>query len=383
MEKSVLNSKLAAKLESLRGTTRRQAKYEIIRDFLLEELKGGVYAPGDALPSENQLIAKLGVARNTVRQAIDELATRGVVRRVQGKGNFFVGRRSDDKQLAVFSLILPEISHSLYPPLAKGFDNQAGLRQRQILLCNTDFDVNKQGNLVLQMIEKNVAGVALVPALSAPTPAFHVRQLQLHNIPVVLCHRPVAEVSAPLVTWDAAKVARLAGRTLAGLGHRRIAYFARTRYNLTEMHERSLRQTLEESGLELPGNYVCYGESPVDLDAQLEIHTETLEPLVKCSKPVTAIFCNDDNEAEVVYFSLGKLGVRIPEDVSLMGFGDSRFRSGAFFSRLSSVVIDEYKLGSRAAELLHEMQTGQRPIDSGQVIYKQISLWEGRTIAAV
>jgi len=40
-------------------------------------------------------------------------------------------------------------------------------------------------------------------------------------------------------------------------------------------------------------------------------------------------------------------------------------------------------LGSRAAELLHEMQTGQRPIDSGQVIYKQISLWEGRTIAAV
>ncbi len=66
-----------------------------------------------------------------------------------------------------------------------------------------------------------------------------------------------------------------------------------------------------------------------------------------------------------------------------MGFGDSRFRSGAFFSRLSSVVIDEYKLGSRAAELLHEMQTGQRPIDSDAVIYKQISLWEGRTITAV
>jgi GntR family transcriptional regulator, arabinose operon transcriptional repressor len=306
-----------------------------------------------------------------------------VIRCVQGKGNYFVGRRSDGEQLAVFSLILPEISHSLYPPLAKGFDDQAGLRQRQVLLCNTDFDVHKQGNLVLQMIEKHVAGVALVPALSAPTPAFHVRQLQLHNIPVVLCHRPVAEVSAPLVTWDVAKVARVAGRTLAGLGHRRIAYFARTRYSVTELHERSLRQTLEESGLELPGNHVSYGESPMTLDDHLDLRIEALKPLVKGLNPVTAIFCNDDNEAEVVYYSLGRLGVRIPDDVSLMGFGDSRFRSGAFFSRLSSVVIDEYKLGSRAAELLHEMQIGQRPIDSDEVIYKPISLWEGRTIAAV
>ena len=159
--------------EVRRGTPLRP-KYEVIKEILVEGLESGHYDPGSALPSENTLIRKLGVARNTIRQAIDELVKDGLVKRIQGKGNYFIrnGTNGSEGRLAVFSLILPEISRGLYPTLAKGFDNQAGSLHQQILLCNTDFDINKQGNIILQMIERGVAGVALVPALAPPDTGF-------------------------------------------------------------------------------------------------------------------------------------------------------------------------------------------------------------------
>ncbi|ARN56180.1 GntR family transcriptional regulator [Sedimentisphaera salicampi] len=377
---------LSGKLAGLRGAMRSRPKYEIIKEFLIEELSSGNYQPGQALPSENMLIDRLGVARNTVRNAIDELVKEGYVRRVHGKGNFFTKNpnSSKEEQLAVLSLLLPEISHGIYPVLAKGFDHCAGLKRHQVLLCNTDFNISKQGDIILQMLDKNVSGVAMVPALKPQTPAYHAAQLQRHNIPVVFCHRPVAGVSAPLITWDAAEVAKLAGRTLVENGHKRIAYFARTRYSLTAVHENALRQTLGDCGLELPAKNIFYGNGPGEgPDYQLQKRMDALKPMVGGADPITSIFCNDDEEAELVQFALKELGLRIPEDVSLIGFGDRHARNGVFLDRLTSVTIDEYELGGRAAKVLDEMRTGQRPLDSDEVIYKPLALYQGKTVAQI
>ena len=375
-----------SKLESLRGLKSSRPKYELIKDFLLSELTNGNYKPGDALPSENKLIKKLGVARNTVRQAVDELAKDGLVKRIQGKGSYFTNHGNNngpEEQLQIFSLLLPQISHSLYPVLVKGFDHQAGESHLQVMLCNTDFDINKQGNIILQMIEKNVAGVAMVPALTPATPAFHIHQLQRNNIPVVLCHRPVAGASAPLITWEAKSVAQLAGKTLLEHGHRRIAFFAHSRYSLTETYEECLRQILQDFDADLPADNVHYGSSPTDMDSEMKAAAEVLRVMMRGSEPVTAIFCNDDEEAELLYYVLLELGIRVPEDVSLMGFGDYHSRDGVFLRRLTSVTIDEYEVGIRAAKVLFEMRAGQRPIDSEEVIYKPLVLSEGDTVATI
>jgi GntR family transcriptional regulator of arabinose operon len=372
------------RLEKVRRENPSRAKYEVIRDFLLEGLGSGYFNQGSALPSESILIKKLGVARSTIRQAIDELAKDGLVKRVQGKGNYFTrnGTNGTDERLTVLSLILPEISRGLYPVLAKGFDHQASDLNQQVLLCNTDYDINKQGNIILQMIEKGVAGAVMVPALDPLTPAFQVRQLQRNNIPVVFCHRAVSGVSAPLITWDAEAVARMAGETLINKGHRRIAYFARTKYALSEMHKDSLRRTLLDAGLELPDHCTFFGNSP-NVNGELQLRIKALKALLSGSDPVTAIFCNDDNEAELVHYALVELGIRVPDDVSLIGFGDCHLRDGVFLNRLTSVVIDEYELGVKAAKLLSEMQAGKRPIDSEEVIYKPLSLYEGESVAQI
>lgn len=63
----------------------RIAKYEIIKEELIEKIKSGVYQPGDELPSENALIDQYNVSRITVRRAIDELYLLDYIEKKQGK----------------------------------------------------------------------------------------------------------------------------------------------------------------------------------------------------------------------------------------------------------------------------------------------------------
>jgi len=372
-------------LDKLRGATRERPKYEVIKEFLLEEFMKGSYSDGEALPSENTLAKTVGVARSTVRQAIGELENEGLVKRIQGKGSYFVGNSKQNavQQLEVFSLIVPDIARGLYPTLTKGFDHQAGLTHQQIMVCNTNFDISKQGNIILQMIDKNVVGVVLVPALSPPTPPFHVRQLQKNGIPVVFCHRPVPECTAPLITWSAEEVARMAGQAFLDKGHRRIAYFARYRYLQTEGYENGLRQVLTEHGADLPPTRVFYGSDLVDTPQERTMKSQALKSMLETNEPITAIFCHDDDEAELIHHLAMEMGIRVPEHLSLIGFGDSHDRTGVFRSRLSSVAVNEFDIGARAARVLQEMIGGERLVDSDEVIYKSLTLVEGTTLGAV
>lgn len=63
-------------------------KYEELEQKLEEEIKKGVYKPGDKIPSENELPGKYGVSKNTARKAINELLKKGLIYRIQGKGTF-------------------------------------------------------------------------------------------------------------------------------------------------------------------------------------------------------------------------------------------------------------------------------------------------------
>ena len=69
----------------------------------------------------------------------------------------------------------------------------------------------------------------------------------------------------------------------------------------------------------------------------------------------TAIFASFDSVAELIYLLLLRLGLRVPEDISLVGFG-ATVRSSAILRRITSVTVDEMRIGNRAVELLDRMR---------------------------
>ena len=187
----------------------------------------GKYGPGDSLPSENKLVSMSGFARNTVRQALAELEKEGFLTKVKGKGTF-VSEGFNKKEapsarpLDLYGLVVPYIGDMTYAVLGKGFDDAACRSHQQMVICDTSNDVHKQGDVIFQLLDKGIGGLAVVTVVSGPTPPHQIRYLQEKGIPVVLCHRPVDNVSAPLVTWDAEKVGRMATEKILTLGHKKI-----------------------------------------------------------------------------------------------------------------------------------------------------------------
>ena len=66
--------------------------YLQLREIIRNRIEEGEYLPGTAIPSENKLAETYGINRLTVRNAVDTLVNEGILRRVQGKGVFVVGR---------------------------------------------------------------------------------------------------------------------------------------------------------------------------------------------------------------------------------------------------------------------------------------------------
>src|SRR5690606_3192507 len=198
-----------------------QRKYQRILDHLMAEIFTGRLAPGNALPTEAELCRSLGMSRGTVRQALAELESSGFIYRVQGRGTFVTTeqQRQSRQQQDVFALIAPQLREGLYPSLVHGFEQATAGCQHQAVVSNSGNDVAKQGDLVLQMIDRAVGGVAMVPTTASATPVYQIRQLQEHQIPVVFCHRSVEGVSAPCVTWSGREVGLKAGAALRELGH--------------------------------------------------------------------------------------------------------------------------------------------------------------------
>ena len=88
--------------------------YRQVKDVLMRRIADGVWAAGNALPSEPDIAADLGVSHGTVRKALDELAAENLVVRRQGKGTF-VARHDEERILFQFFKLIPDSGERRFP----------------------------------------------------------------------------------------------------------------------------------------------------------------------------------------------------------------------------------------------------------------------------
>lgn len=361
-------------------------KYERLKASISTAISEGRILPGDALPPEKTLSAQLNVARNTVRQALQDLEQEGLLKRIHGKGTFVSEdalsrlREGSENGLSLYALIVPEAQSDFYSSLLYGFDDAAYKQQHQVIICSTDNNLDKQAQVILSLMDKRVAGVTIVPATTPSTPAYHIRQLQQQGIPVVLCHRGVPGVQAPLLSMPYREIGRCAAEAAIRHGHRRAAIISSTRTPYATQFEKGIRETFAAVDGVLPDAFVVYDDrlvlTPQEHERELYDHLERL-----CDHPnrPTVIFTSFDPVAEMIYLLLPRFKLQVPQDISLVGFGGSR-RDGAIVRRLSSVQINLASTAQRAVELLDEMTRGKRDINDEETLLLPVTMGEGDTL---
>jgi LacI family transcriptional regulator, repressor for deo operon, udp, cdd, tsx, nupC, and nupG len=175
-------------------------------------------------------------------------------------------------------------------------------------------------------------------------------------------HVVALEVSPPgmaSVRFDTERGTELAIRHLLDLGHTRFGHLGSELDAETfRLRRETLLRVLGEAGLE-PGPYA---RAPFRFD-------EAAGPaltLFDVPAPPTAVYCDDDLLAGGVYLAARERGLRIPDDVSVVGFDDLPFAK-VFDPPLTTIRIDPEALGSEAFELLAALMAGE-PDPPGRIL---------------
>ncbi|MEX0643380.1 MAG: GntR family transcriptional regulator [Pirellulales bacterium] len=363
---------------------------------LIEQIESGEYAPGAKLPTYRELMRQHDLTSGTVSYAMSILAEQGHVAKRHGSGVFALSPGasvsdtntgeslgwSSKPSSGLIALVVPEIKSGLYLSLQAGMEKSSRERSEQLITVTTGADVGQQADVLIQLLDRGVAGIAMVPPYSS-VPPHHLRMLQKQNIPLVLLHRGVPGIHAPVISIPFEDIGRLAGQALVKQGHQHVAIALGQRSDVGDSYLRGFRAGLKLGRIELPDEYVMWPDHPLitaqDCADKLEFFKDSLGRMKHTADRPTAIFATFDRIGELAYLAAIQVGLSVPGDLSLICFGD-KHRVGAILPRLSTIAVDEFETGRKACELLAGMQIGSRSMLSDEVIEVSVSLDPAETL---
>jgi len=184
------------------------SKPQLLKTALLDSLQDGSFKVGDRFPSEPELIARYGVSRATVREAIISLEQDGWLRRLQGKGTFVSERPVIHRTIGVIAPYLyatdsPDFraGTDVIPLLMQSIEHHARKKGVSISLYLDNMEVETERENLLKMVERGVDGV-LMFYIGGATNLDCLAKIQAANIPLLLFDRYIEELPIDAVTSD-------------------------------------------------------------------------------------------------------------------------------------------------------------------------------------
>lgn len=316
-----------ATAEGERLVTSGGPRYRQIYEELHAAIQDGSLRPGDRLPSEAELGKRYGVSRITVAKAVNDLQLQGLVTRQPGSGTHVLAPASSTGR--VFGLLIPDLGRTeIFEPICQGM-MQSPLAKPHSLLWGHSMPGGAEQEqdaeqLCHQFVAQKVSGVffaplELTPAKDAVNKRI-VAALEHARIGMVLldrCYAPYpARSKYDLVGIDNRRAGFLIAQHLLAHGAKRIAFVAMPLSASTVAARiAGYREALLAYGIGLEQDMVCFGD-PDDADFIQKILTEY--------RPDAIVGANDFTAARVMK-ELEKLGIRVPEDIRIVGIDDVKY----------------------------------------------------------
>ncbi|OJU41380.1 MAG: LacI family transcriptional regulator [Microbacterium sp. 69-10] len=242
-------------------------------------------------------------------------------------------------------LVIPDIGNPFFAEVARGAEDRAAEAGMTVLLGNSDeSDVRQEAHLELFQ-EQRVNGVLLTPASDDLS---SLRRFTDAGMPVVLVDHEVDEGGIPSVSVDDVEGGRLAVKHLLDAGRRRIAYVSGPR-SVRQVAERL--QGAQAAVAEVPGATLEVVEQASLTVLQGRAAGEALAARAEQDRPDAVFAANDLIAVGLLQAFSFASGVRVPEDIAMIGYDDIDFASATVVP-LSSVRQPARLLGRTGVELL-------------------------------
>jgi LacI family repressor for deo operon, udp, cdd, tsx, nupC, and nupG len=263
----------------------------------------------------------------------------------------------------VVMVVLPSVGDPFFTEVVKGIREIAGKQGYSILINETQFNTLTADEVGAMIVSRRADGIVLLATMSP----FGNEVLSARNhrvLPIVIgCETISSELAVfPSVHIDNAAAAQEATCYLISAGHRRIAFIYGLKQSLlTKDREEGYRAAMHK--MDLPVDPAWVREGMLTLEGGIQ----ATEKLLQLDNRPTAIFCATDEMAMGCYHALNAAGLRIPEDISVVGFDDIRY-ARIMNPPLTTIYQPAEEIGKRVMlRLLQEIQHGQSE-KSGQEI---------------
>jgi LacI family transcriptional regulator len=262
-----------------------------------------------------------------------------------------IARSLVTKSTQTIAFLLPDITNPFYAALVSGIQDSALARDHTMLLCTTEGDPEREEQYLNLLRAKSVDG-ALVDGLVLPSD--RIARFVREGFAIVCLDRDIDSRSIPLVQVDNRRGGRMAVEYLLGLGHTEIAHVTGVRdLRISEDRLEGFRDAHKNVGVVLDERSITEGNFTE------EGGYEATRRLLDDHVPFTAVFAANDLSALGVVTALTQSGLRVPEDVSVVGFDDLRL--AAYMSPpLTTVHQPAAEIARRATEILIDLTHGMK-----------------------
>jgi GntR family transcriptional regulator, arabinose operon transcriptional repressor len=342
----------------------RISKHRRVFDHLLVNIQSGTLKPGDRLPSEAELGRLFEASRITVAKAVHDLQRMGLVTRRPGAGTHVLAESQPSGR--TFGLLIPELGLTeIFEPICNGMMRTQFARPDALLWSNSSVSVQDSAQAAEQMVQsfisQRVAGVFFAPLeLTSEKDTANrriARALDRAQIPFVLldrCYMPWPERSAhDLVGIDNRRAGYIATEHLLGHGVRQLVFLGEEHAaNTVDARITGFHEALRLHSVRPDWEPVWRGSAQ---------DQAFVRRMLDEAQPGGIICANDLTAARLMQTLLG-FGVRIPDDVRIVGMDDVRY-ANLLPVPLTTVHQDCAGIGAVAmATMLERLEHPELPI---------------------
>ena len=324
---------------------------EQVYEELKDKIRQHVYPAGTCLPKEVILASELGVSRQTLRAALERLASEKWVERISGKGTFVYSKTEKSTKILVIRRNCKHIANSsfyFFPYMREAAEKL----NVKLIFCFSELLLLKPIREIVQQIQRGAyQGILCFESnFNGNEPILQI--LKEIQIPVLLPHVNRNDhfiTGFPAMGMDYATMIKDGLHYLASKGHYSIAH-------ITDKYMRGFTpedyfRCIEILSLDPNPDLLCICNDGFEG----RLTQRKIERLLTRIRPIpTALFCFSDFFALQAYKVLKQKGIRIPQDVAVLSIG-GQFSSEFWDPPLSAIEYNDQRIGVTAINLLLDL----------------------------
>ncbi|PKR84574.1 GntR family transcriptional regulator [Heyndrickxia camelliae] len=344
-------------------------KYKQVKEQIKSWIQEGQIKPNQKIKSENELVEEFEVSRHTIRQALGELVNEGWLYREQGRGTFCKDQSHRKKQIdRTIGIITTSISDYIFPSIIRGIESYLSEKGYNLLLASTNNNTDREKKCLENILSKKLDGLIVEPTKSALyNPNLNTYfSLEKNNIPYVMINAFYSELQPASITVDDELGGFLAAEHLIKLGHKQIAGIFKSDDMQGMNRMKGFIRAHREYNVHIqPGMIISYNTEEKNTKPQLEASR-----LLHLKDRPTAFFCYNDEIAIAVLDTIRENSLKVPEDVSIVGFDDSQL-SVASEVKLTTLTHPQMEMGIQAAKMIVDAIENEKiTVQEQPVIYQ-------------